>query len=824
MSGPAKEPLVRVWLADAVSALRALLATPRYSLPALLSLALGIAASTAVFAVFSAIVLRPLPFPNEDELVTIKMTSSKSEAESSYGVSFTYYSEFKERKNIFSAVAAYRKAGVTITGAGGARHAIAAGVTPDFFDMLQPDAEVGRTFTAAGASPDPSTVAVVSHSFWVSSLGGAPLQGTTLIVDGKPKTVVGVIADDRALPARADLWFPIELSDDDKTGRFRYVLSAVGRIPPGQTLESTREMLRAAGVAQNLKEPDGGVVYGTVKSLRQALVGDKRMSAVLMLVAVAAFLLLACANVASMMVTRASLRSRELAIRAAMGAGPSTLARQSGLESVLLCLIGAGAGLALAAAVVSAANRLLASELEYTPARLDLRVLISFVAMTILASIVIGLAPVLHAARVRPMESLRADGRSTSSRASRRFRQTLVGMQIAMTIVLVISATILIRAVGNLQAVDLGIATDAVGVRVIFPDTRTASLERKTAFARALVDRAAHLPGVTAAAIASDLPFGNDGLSLGLQMEPGAPKENVVARLRLVGPDYFRAMAIPILSGRSFTTSDSAKGAYRVIVNRAFATQVAGTLAAVGHRLSYRQHAPPTTGPDGQTIPGAQIWYDIIGVIEDSLDTSVIEPAAPMVYVHAEMPDAMALMGSGFTLVARGESAPDALVAAMTTIGRGGDSEAVIHDAATIGDMVRRSYRQRTTLEQILTAFALASILVAIIGLYGVTGYTVAERTNEIGIRRALGASRPAIIRLILTETMIVVGLGMVVGIICAFSTRSLLASFLYGIEAADPVSYAIVCVGVAVVALLSALAPAWVAAKILPSRALEVR
>jgi len=174
--------------------------------------------------------------------------------------------------------------------------------------------------------------------------------------------------------------------------------------------------------------------------------------------------------------------------------------------------------------------------------------------------------------------------------------------------------------------------------------------------------------------------------------------------------------------------------------------------------------------------------------------------------------------------VARGESAPDALVAAMTTIGRGGDSEAVIHDAATIGDMVRRSYRQRTTLEQILTAFALASILVAIIGLYGVTGYTVAERTNEIGIRRALGASRPAIIRLILTETMIVVGLGMVVGIICAFSTRSLLASFLYGIEAADPVSYAIVCVGVAVVALLSALAPAWVAAKILPSRALEVR
>jgi ABC-type antimicrobial peptide transport system permease subunit len=184
----------------------------------------------------------------------------------------------------------------------------------------------------------------------------------------------------------------------------------------------------------------------------------------------------------------------------------------------------------------------------------------------------------------------------------------------------------------------------------------------------------------------------------------------------------------------------------------------------------------------------------------------------------------MSLMESGFAIVARGESAPDALVAAMTTIAREVDREAVVHDAETIGDLVQRSYRQRTTLEQILTAFALASILVAIIGLYGVTGYTVAERTSEIGIRRALGASRLAIIRLILTETAVVVGLGMIVGVISAFSTRSLLASFLYGVEAADPASYAIVCAGIAVVAMLSALAPARAAASVLPSRALEVR
>ncbi len=819
----AKEPLVRVWLADIASALRALLATPRYSLPALVSLAFGIAASTAVFAVFSAIVLRPLPFPDEDELVTVDLTSTTDKADSAYGFSFIYHSELADQKTIFSALAGYKPAGVTATVAGTALHANAAQVTPDFFDTLQPSAEVGRTFTAAGASPDSSSVVVISHGFWISALGGAPVVGTALVVNSKPRTIVGVIADDHALPANMDLWFPIEPSQDEKVQRDRYALDGYGRLAPGLTVERASEMLRALGTAQNLHVGDGGLAYAKVKPLREALLGNKRTSAVLMLFAVGAFLLLACANVASLMVTRASLRSRELAIRAAMGAGPSTLARQSGLESVLLTLAGGATGLALAAAFVAAANHVLAGELEYTPARLDPRVLVAFAAIAVLSGIVIGLAPVLHASRVRPMESLRGDGRSTSGRASRRFRQTLVGLQIAMTLVLLVGATSLIRSIERLHAVELGFATNAVGARVVFPDARKTTPERKTAFARAIVERATHLPGVTAAAIASSLPFGG-GFSLGLQMEPGAPKENVVARLRLVGPDYFAATQIPILSGRAFSASDTTPGIDTAIVNRAFATQVVGTLAAVGHRFSYGTHRPPTIGPDGKSVEGAQIWYDIVGVVEDAFDISVTEPQLPMVYVDAERADAMSLMSSSFAIVARGESDPEALVAAITTIARDVDREAVVYDPETLGDAAQRSYRQRTTLELLLTAFALASILIAIIGLYGVTAYSVAERTNEIGIRRALGATRPAIMRLILTETAVVVGLGMIAGLVCAFSMRSLLASFLDGVEATDAASYAIVCAGIAVVALLSALAPARVAASVLPSRALEVR
>lgn len=815
-----KEPLHRVWLADVASALRALAATPRYSLAALFSLAFGIAAATAVFAVFSAVVLRPLPFPDDDELVTVGITSTTETI--THGLSFTYHAELAEDRAIFASLAGYSRAGVTVASGDEPRHASAALVTPDFFDVLEPGAEQGRTFTTTGAAPDPASVVVISHGFWIAALGGAPAVGTTLVVNGAPKTILGVIADDRALPAHVDLWFPTEPSEDDRTGRFRGALSGVGRLAPGVSVARANEMLRAKGMAQDHRVSTGGVAYIATSSLRESLLGDKRTSAILMLAAVAAFLLLACANVASLMVTRASLRSRELAIRAAMGAGPLALARQSGLESVLLTLCGGAVGLAGAGGLVAAANRVLAGELAYSPARLDPRVLAAFTAIAVVSGIVVGLAPVLHAMRMRPMESLRGEGRSTSNRASRRFRQALVAVQIAMTVVLLISATTLIRAVARLDAVELGVAPDAVAARVVIPEARKASPERKIAFARALVERTTRLPGVTAAAIASDAPFGNDYLRLSVELDPRAPTRDVIARLRLAGPGYFQAVQIALVSGRAFSARDATPGIDTAIVNRAFATAYFGTPDVVGRQLSYRAHRPPTVGPDGKTVEGAQIWYDIVGVVDDAFDTSVTEPPPPMVYVDSEREDAMSLMASDFVLVAYGGS-PDALADALPAVVREADRDAVVYDARTIGDLAHETYHQRTTLEELLAAFALASILIAIVGLYGVTSYTVAERTAEIGIRRALGASRAAIMRLVLAETAVVVASGMVVGLGCALAMRSMLASVLDGIDAVDPASYATVCVGIAAVALLSALAPARSAAQVMPSRALAV-
>lgn len=819
-----KEPLFRVWLSDALHAVQSLLSTPRYSLPALLSLALGIAASTAVFAIFSSIVLRPLPFPDEAELVDVRLAGVSEEGDRSGGLSlsFTFHSEFKDRQDIFQALAGYKPTGVTITGSGQARHASAAQVTLDFFDTLRPDPEVGRTFTAKGSSPDPSSVAVLSHSYWVTAYGGAPVVNTNIIVNGKPKTVLGVIPDDRALPARADLWFPIEPSEEERAERFLLGLNTIGRLAPGVSEETARDMLRAASTAQDIHSPDGNLIYGTMLSLRDSLVGDKRTSALLMLVAVGAFLLLACANVASLLVTRASLRSRERAIRAALGASPATLARETGLEALALTIVGGSAGLGLAAIFVTLANRLFASELEYTPARLDGRVLVAFVAVALLSTFVIGLAPMLHAVRIRPMDSLRADGRSTSSRGARRFRELLVALQVAMTLSLLVSAAVLIRSVQNLQATSPGFDTNAVGARVLLPDARKENVEQKSAFAKAILARAEHLPGVKAAAIASDLPFSNEGVSLGLQLEPRAPKPNAVARLRLVGPGYFKAMGIPLISGRAFESADAAPNVHHVIVTRAFALQHLGTLDALGKKLSYREHEEGPVGPDGKRAEGPQIWYDIIGVAEDTLDTSMTQPPEPLVYVHAEAPNAMALIDSGFAIVATGPSDPSALVTALATVARDVDRDAAVYEVTVLGDLVESSYRQRTTLEYLLTAFALASVILAAIGLFGVTSYAVAERSGEIGIRRALGASRGAIVAMILRETGVIVAIGMVFGLACALSARTLLASFLYGVGAADPLVYVVVCLGLGVVAMLAALAPARAAASVMPSRALE--
>jgi putative ABC transport system permease protein len=812
----ARESLFRVWLDDAVHAARALLATPRYSIPAFISLALGIGASTAVFAIFSAVVLRPLPFPREDELVRIRAIYGAADEPDGASISYPDYEDAKAMSSLFSSVSAWVESNVTVTGIGDARHAEGASVTPEFFDTLETRAESGRTFTAAGPSPDAADVVVLSHSYWRTAFGGADVVGQKIVLNGEPRTIVGVVADDGALPAARDLWTPIRVSAEMKTARTMGLLRGVGRLKAGTSFEIARERLHAATKARNLHGDDGTLMYATFMSLRESLLGDKRTSALLMLTAVSAFLLLACANVAALLVTRASVRARELAVRAALGAGSSELARHAGLEALALALVSGAAGLAMSAGLVGAANRFYASELEYAPAHLDARVLVAFAALGLVSTLAIGIAPTLYALRIRPMDSLRADGRSSSSLGARRLREALVATQVAITLALVVSASVLVRSVRQLHAVSPGVDTSVVVGHVSMPPSQRKDETLRTAFARGLRERAEHAPGVTAAAIATDAPFDDVALSMTTENGPGAVRNNADSLVHFVSPKYFEVLAIPFLAGRPFTEGDEATGARVAAVSRAFAVQYLGVqnAAAIGQRFSFGER-------EGDLPDGAKRWYQIVAVVDDVLDGVVTAPVAPTIYLPFTTSNPF---GPGVTVLVRGPLEPAALIDTVGRIARDTDKEATVFGVGVLGDLIERSYRGRTALEQLLSLFAFASLVLAAIGLFGVTSYAVAERSGEIGIRRALGASRGDIVLMVLRETGIIVVLGIVGGVACALGTRTLLASFLYGVVGSDLATYASVCVGILALSMLAALAPARSAASVTPSRALEVR
>ncbi len=807
------ESTFRVWLSDAAHAPRALVTTPRYSLPAFVSLALGIGASTAVFAIFSAVVLRPLPFPREDELVTLGIVYSAHDGTEGSPLSYPYYEEIKRLDSLFASVSTWVESNVTVTGMGDARHAHGASVTPDFFDTLEAPAEIGRTFTADGPARDGADVAVLSHSFWRSAFGGNDVVGRTIVLNGVAKSLIGVVADERALPYASDLWTPMRLSESLRTSRSTGLLRSVARLKRGMAMDVVRQRLETLTTAQNLRGDDGTLMYATLGSLRDSLLGDRRTSALLMLAAVSAFLLLACANVAALLVTRASVRARELAVRAALGAGSRELARHAGLEALALALASSMAGLGLAAALVRAANRFYAAELAYAPAHLDARVLAALGLLVLLSSVAIGVAPTLYALRIRPMDSLRADGRSSSSLAARRVREALVAAQVAITLALVVSASVLVRSVRQLHAVTPGFDPRVVTAQVSQPAGEKEPAQM-AAFARSVLERAERLPGVSAAALASDVPFDDTAVALTTENGPGALKDNVDSLIHYVGPAYFDAMGIPLLSGRAFTPLEESDGVRVALVSRAFAIQYLGTLSAVGRHFSFGER-------EGDREDGAKVWYDIVGVVDDVLDRAVTEPAQPTIYLLFSVTSPF---GGGFTLVVHGPLDSSVLASAIRSVVREVSPNAPVFDIEVFADMLERSYRGRTALEQLLGLFALASVVLAGIGLFGVTSYAVAERSAEIGIRRALGASQGDIIEMILRETCVIVALGIGGGIACALATRTLLTSFLYGVVASDLATYVSVSVGIVAMALLAALAPARAAASVTPSRALEVR
>ena len=816
-----REPLVRLWLWESAQALRSLVGMPRFSAPALLSLALGIGASTAVLALFSAVLLRPLRFARERELVdvAVQTASVAGSGRDIFGMSPPFARELAELHSVFSSLSAFKRGEVTLTEGGQPRYATAARTTPEFFDTLQPEVAVGRTFSRQGPAPDGLDVVVLRRSYWLSALGGAPIIGRSVLIDGAPKTVLGILDDDAAYPSWADVWLPLAFSADDYERRYLVAFTGVARLVPGLPLAAAAQRLREDAVQRNIISGDGTLCAAKLEPLRDRLVGMNRDPVTLLAVAVAGLFLLACANVAALLLTRATVMSHALAVRRALGAGPAALLRQCGFEVLLLALASALLGLAIAAGLLHLANGEWRG-LEATPARLDLRVVGGLVALSLVGGLFVGISPALHTLRVQPMDSLRSSGRSSSGRGARRARELLVALQVAVSVVLLGGAGVILRSIEKLRDVDAGFDPTAVGVRVLLPPAPpvpgvtwfSTPHERAAPLARAVLERAERIGGVLSAAVAGSLPFSRH-VMFGFEVAPPARSEKCHALVQLVTPQYFRTLGIGLLSGRGFDETDAQTGGLdqdgsSIIVNQTFARDILGSEDVLGHPVSWFRR------PDGSAV-----WLKIVGVAEDILDADLTMGAAPVVY--SPFTGKIRVHGDSFAVVVKSSGDPRATLAALQAAVRDVDASVPIYEAEVLGDLAERSYWQRSALALALSCFALAALVLAAIGLFGVTSYNVSERVGEIGVRRALGATRVSILRMILSDTACVVALGLALGMAVAWAARALLGSFVFGVTSVDPPTYVAVCLGVALCAMLAALAAARGATRVEPSRTL---
>lgn len=815
-----REPALLIWWDELRSALRSLSSSPRYSLPAVLSIALGIGASTAVFAVLSALVLRPLPFPHEEQLVQIGIEREGGGGEPDR-VSPPFLEDFRALDGVFESIAAWRPLAGHLTGTEVAREFSMMATSLDYFDALAGAPELGRLYSARGLAPDGEDVAVIRHAFWLEAFGGAPVIGKSFVVNGSAKTIIGILPDDQAMPVWADIWAP-QKAAVTKPGRYNPGIRAVGRLAPGVSVEAARAKLRAVAQSSQFRDPRGALLGGLITPLRESLLGARRGSLGLLLTAVLTFLLLACANLAALLGTRASVRQREIAVRGALGASRWALVRQGLLEAALLVLAGGALGIALGSAFIAHASEQYQDLLANAPPRLDGRVVAAFLALLAITALVGSVAPVLLTRRVQPMDALRGEGRSSGGRRARRGRELLVALQVAASVALLIHAGLLVRSVRALLAVDPGFRVEGTVIAQVVaptihrePGPEGFFRQRDDALrtVRRLYDRLRGLPGTRAVCLSTELPFDDMTETHAFEGDTGLPAREIIHHW--VSPGCLQTLGIPLLSGRDFTTQDGIDG---VIANRAFAREVLGVADATGHRF---REMPPADekGPPPR-------WFDIIGMVGDVVEKDLTEQIQPALYVPFFVnPTRQGSDSSiGFDVTVQASGDPQPLLSSLEQTIRDTIPDVAVKDVKYARERLEDSVHERTALEGVLAALGLSALVLAAIGLFGVTAYAVSERSAEIGIRRALGASRGAVLRMILLETGRVLGMGVALGLSVSWAARGFLQTFLFHVSALDPLTYAAVSLGTVALGLLAALAPARAAAAVSPSRALAGR
>ena len=795
---------------DARLAARSLRRDALFSTMSLLTLAVGIGATKAVFSVVDGVLLRPLPYPEPARLVHLQELSEKGQPMDWAGANFY---EARERTRTMRAMAAYGGGRTTVLGADEPLRATAYAVSGDFFRVLGVGAALGRTFTPEEGVAGGAPAVIVSHSFWERALGGdSAVDRRSLRLWGQSYRVVGVMPRGFAFPADAELW---AAGYDDNPHRTAHNWSAVGRIADGATLDRARadlgailaDIRRREGAASGPSGSDAVGVYLT--PLHQELTGDARRSLLVLQGAVAFVLLLACVNLTNASLARGETRQRELAVRAALGAGRGRLARLLLAESLLLAIAGGCLGLALAWWLTRFAASGVGTSLPgFARLRVDGTVVAFCSGVALLTGVVIGLLPARDAARTDLRGAMTDGGQATSGGSKLRARSVLVAAEVALAVTLLVGAGLLVRSMGALLAVDPGFAVDPVlTASISLPTDRYGDTTRIAGFYDALLPKLAAIPGVSAVGVVNVAPLAAADPSSQFYADGGTELVGS-AGYRVVSPEYFRAMAIPLRAGRGFGEGDRAGAPHAVLVNESAARRFWPGGGAIGHRVRF----------PGMDRHGAE-WLTVVGVVGDVHHRGLEEKAAPEMFVsYRQRPERLGEQG---TIVVRGATPPEMLATALRGVIRAADPDVAV-SLSSMRAALDRSVAPRRFTTVVLVGFGALALFLAAVGIYGVLAYSVARRRRELSVRLALGGQPSDLRRMVVADALRAVVPGMVVGVLVSLALSRSLRAMVYGVSALDPASFAVVVVLLLTVALLAAYLPARSATRVDPLLAMR--
>jgi putative ABC transport system permease protein len=803
---------------DVRYAVRMLLKNPGFTLVAALALALGIGANTAIFSVVNAVMIRPLPYRDASRLVMV-WEDNYNRGKHQNVISPANFLDWKEQSDVFEDMAALYDTHVNLTDVADPEELAGQRVTLNMFDLLGAQPMLGRTFEPDDAQPGRQDSVILSYGLWQRRFGGdKEIVGKTIKLNTRTFTIIGVMPPDYQLFVkqgsitgdRAEIWMPILFDNDARVRRGRFA-TAVARLKDGVTLQQAQSQMTSLAASLEKQYPEFNTAWGVnLVPFREQFTGEIRPALLVLLGAVAFVLLIACANVANLLLARAASRQKEMAIRLAIGASRARIIRQLLIESTALAFLGGAAGLLLAMWGVDALFALGPKELLPTGgARLNLIVLGFTMLVSLLTGLIFGLAPAMEASRPNLNEALKEGGKAAvSGGRSHRLRNLFVIAEVAMALVLLVGSGLLIKSFARLQSVNPGFnPKNMLTVRVSLPFAKYRGEGKSEQFFRDALARVRQIPGVHSASAVNFLPFAGSGAATRFNVvgRPAPPPgEEPIVDSRVCDADYFQTMGIPLIKGRTFNEREQTVTSHVVIINETMAREMFPDQDPLGQRLviEMMDNPPPC---------------EIIGVVGDVKHTGLDGEVRAMSYwPHVEL--AYPFM----TLVARTDGDPLNYVAAVRREVQALDNDQPIASVYTMEQLMSESVARARFSTTLLAIFAGVALILAAVGIYGVMSYAVTQRTHEIGIRMALGADNRAVMRMVIRQGMTLAVIGVATGLAASFALTRLMATLLFGVSATDPTTFIAIALVLTAVALGACFVPARRATRVDPMVALR--